>query len=497
MKVQIYVPPRGYVAQRWASGNMMPSLGILYIAAVLERAGIDVDVVPTDVLDYTWDDITKRIESYKPDIVGVTTTTENRFDSFKLISIAKRLNREIVTVLGGPHISMAKEDTLNHIKDVDVLCIGEGENTILELVAALESGTPLSKVKGIFYRDDSGRSIFTGNRNAIEDLDFLPMPARHLLPMDKYHFDIKTRDGRVRKAQNIITSRGCPFNCYFCSTAVNWGRKMRGNSPARVLEEIEYVIDRYQAEYIWFYDDTFNYNRPRLEKIMDMIIERDLGIKFTCELRIDIIDKPMLEKMRRAGLEHGSFGIEAGNSRIRQDVVRKKFDIERAYEFLQWSKELDFIPGPFFIFSHHTETWKEAQETVEVIEKVKSINPRADIASAILHVYPGTSLEIIAKKEGIVPEDFSWSIEKEMQRVHSLPAAQGYVPLFKDRLTWWQIANLVMRWSAASEKKISIDKIKNSIAGLRSIKDFAVHFIFFLAMVKYKAKNLILKLGRK
>jgi len=495
MKVQLFIPPRGYVAQRWAEGNMMPSLGILYLSAVLEREGIDVDVVPADVLGYDWEDIIKRIESFKPDILGVTTTTENRFDSFKLVALAKQLNRNIITMLGGPHISMAKEDTLNHVKDVDILCIGEGEKTIIDLVAVLKNDESLSKIKGIFYRDSSGKAVFTGKQAPIESLDTLPFPARHLIPMEKYNFDIKTRDGRTRKTQNIITSRGCPFNCYFCSTPVNWGRRMRGHSPERVLEEIEHLIDRFQAEYIWFYDDTLNYNPSRLHKIMDMIIERKLGIKFTCELRIDLVDKPMLEKMKEAGLELGSFGIEAGNSRIRQDVVRKKFDIKRAFQFVQWSKELDFIPGPFFIFSHHTETWKEAQETLEVIEKVKSINPLADISSAILHVYPGTHLESIAKREGIIPKNFSWATEKDMRRVYALPAAQGYVPLFKDKLTWWQIANLGMRWSTTSEKKISVEKMKNSIVNLKSTKDVVINFIFFIVLIKFKAKKLFGKLG--
>jgi len=488
MKFQLFIPPQGYVAQRWSEGNSMPSLGILFLAAVLEKRGIDVEVVPTDILKLSWDDISKRIESFGPDLLGVTTTTENRFDSFKLVKTAKEVNPNIITILGGPHISMAKEDTINHIKDTDILCIGEGEQTILELTSAIENKQPLSKVKGIYYRGEGGKAIFTGHQEAIHDIDTLPFPARHLIPMEKYNFFIETRDGRKRKAQNIITSRGCPFNCYFCSTPVNWGRKMRGHSPERVINEIEHIIDRYGAEYIWFYDDTLNYHPARLHKIMDMIIERKLDIKFTAELRIDLVDKPLLEKMKKAGLEIGSFGIEAGNTRIRQDVVRKKFDIELAYQFLEWSKELDFIPGPFFIFSHYTETWNEAQETVQIMEKVRSINPLADISTAILHVYPGTHLETIAKNEKIIPSDFSWAKEEDMKRVYSLPAAQGHVPLFKDKLNWWQIADLVMRWSSTSNKKISGAKIKRTLYSLRSIKDVLINMIFFIVFVKHKTK---------
>jgi len=486
VKFQIFIPPQGYVAQRWSEGSSMPSLGILFLAAVLEKAGIEVEVVPADIMRYTWEDISKRIADFKPDVVGVTTCTENRFDSFKLVKTAKEVNPNIITVLGGPHISMVKEDTLIHIKEVDILVIGEGEDTIVELLRVLEAKDDLSKVKGLYYKNDNRKVVFTGFRKRIENLDSLPFPARHLIPMEKYNFYITTRDGKKRRAQNLITSRGCPFNCYFCSTPVNWGRKMRGHSPERVLEEIEHLIDRYGAEYIWFYDDTLNYNPTRLHKIMDMIIERKLNIKFTSEFRIDVVDKPLLEKMMRAGLELGSFGIEAGNSRVRKNIVKKNFDIELAYQFLEWSKEFDFIPGPFLIFSHYTETWEEAQETIEVMETVKSINPQADISTAILHVYPGTPLETIAKEEGIIPNDFSWSKKEDMKRVYTLPAAQGHVPLFKHKLTWWQIADLVMRWSAENKKGISLSKIKQSITSLTSAKGIFINAIFFLVFLKYK-----------
>jgi radical SAM superfamily enzyme YgiQ (UPF0313 family) len=471
----------------------MPPLGILFLGAVLEKNGHDVEIVPSDVLRYTWNDIVKKIDDFKPDVVGVTTTSENRFESFKLAEIVKQTNPSIITMLGGPHISMAKEDTLKHRKDVDIVSIGEGENTIIELAEALETGTDLINVKGIYYRDKNGEIIFTGDRPRIENLDILPFPARHLIPMDKYNFYITTRDGKKRKAQNLMTSRGCPFNCYFCATPVNWGRKMRGHSPERVIEEIELLIDRYGAEFIWFYDDTLNYNKPRLHKIMDMILERKLNIKFANEFRIDVIDKPLLEKMKKAGLEQGFFGIEAGASRVRVDIVKKNFAIEKAFQFLEWSKELDFIPGPFFIFSHYTETWEEAQQTIEIMEKVKEINPQADISTAILHVYPGTPLEAIAKKEGIVPEDFSWSRREDMKKVHTLPAAQGEVPLFKHKLSWFQIADLVFRWSATSKKIISKSKIRTVLKSIRGVKDIFIYGIFFIQFVRYKIKSVFFK----
>jgi len=488
MRFQLFIPPQGYVAQRWEEGTSMPPLGILSLAAVLEKNGFEVEVVPADILGYKWKDIEKKIRDFKPGIIGITTTTENRFDSFKLASLAKKINPEIITVLGGPHVSMAKEDTLKHITDADIVVIGEGERTVVELAEAVESGKDLDWVKGILFRKN-GSIVFSGARERIKDLDTLPFPARHLVPIEKYNFFVQTKDGKRRKAQNIMTSRGCPFNCYFCATPSNWGRTMRGHSPERVVEEIEFLVDQYGAEFIWFYDDTFNYNPKRVHRIMDLILERNLNIKFCNEFRIDAVDRPLLEKMTDAGLTWGHFGIEAGSSRVRKEIVRKEFDIEKAYQFVRWAKELGFVPNAFFVFSHHTETWEEAQETIRVMQRLKAINPETEFSASILHVYPGTPLESIARKQGIIPENFSWSEKKDMRKVYMLPSGQGYVPLFRDRLTWFQIAELVMKWSQSKKKIVSGSKIKKAVRTISSFKDVTVYFAFFVEYIKYKFKK--------
>ena len=467
----------------------MPPLGILFLAAVLEDAGFEVDVVPADVLGLQWPDVERRIREFGPDILGSTTTTENRFDSFRLMELAKRIDPRIVTVLGGPHISMAAGDTMRHITALDAAVVGEGEVTLRELAQAVTAGAGLSKVRGLNFRDDDGRVVFTGGRDRIEDLDSLPYPARHRVPMDRYNFYVKVPDGRALKAQNIMTSRGCPFNCYFCATPANWGRRVRGHSPERVVEEIEHLVREYAAEYIWFYDDTLNYHLQRLHRIMDLIIERKLDIKFCSEFRIDLVDKPLLEKMVRAGLVWAHFGVEAGSERVRREVVGKNFDIEEAYRFARWGRELGFVPDAFLIFSHHTETWDEAQETIAVMERLRDANPRIDFATAILHVYPGTPLEAIAKEEKIIPADFSWSRKKDLKRVPLLPAAQGYVPLFKDRLTWFQIADLVMRWSAGHKRYLSRSKLRAALKTLTSVRALGIYGVFFLTMLRYRLRR--------
>jgi radical SAM superfamily enzyme YgiQ (UPF0313 family) len=496
MKVQLFVPPKGYVAQRWSEGTSMPPLGVLSLAAVLEQADVEVEVVPADVLDLSWKDVEDRIQSYGPDVVGATTTTENRFDSFRLVSLAKRVDPGIVTVLGGPHMTMAAEDAMLRVPDLDLAVVGEGEVTLLELVRALESGSGPGAVKGVFHRID-GRAVFTGKRPRIEDLDVLPMPARHLIPIEHYRFEVATRDGRRWKAQNIMTSRGCPFDCYFCATPVNWGRRMRGFSPERVVDEIEHLITRYGAEYIWFYDDTLNYDNRRLHVIMDKILERRFDIRFCSEFRVDNIDRVLLEKMVRAGLAWGHFGIEAGSERVRRDIVGKKFDIALAEQFVRWAGELGFVPDAFLIFSHYTETWEEARETIRVMDRLKTINPETEFATALLHVYPGTPLERIARENGFIPADFSWAQKKDLKRVRQLPAAQGFVPLFKDRLNWFQIASLVMSWSGEKRKLITLGKIKEALRSITSLKSLGIYFVFFLTAVGRRLRGLWRKAASK
>jgi len=498
MKFQLFVPPQGYMAQRWADGESLPLMGVVYLGTVLRDAGHQVDLVPADVLQYRKSDIFQRIRSFQPRVLGVTTCTENRFDSFEVARIAKQVDPGIVTVLGGPHVSLSDTDTLEHIPEVDILVFGEGEVTIRELLTAINSGSGLGKVRGIAFRDplDPGNIRITPPRPPIPDLDVLPIPDRSLLPLDRYRFSIRTRDGQNRKVANMITSRGCPFNCYFCSTPRNWGRKTRGHSPRRVADEIEDAIVNYNARYIWFFDDTFNYSKKRVHAIMDHIIERKFDIKFTCEFRIDLVDEPLLEKMRKAGLELGSFGVEAGNARIRREVVGKDFDIELVYRFIRWSRKFDFIPGAFMIFSNYQETWTHSRETLQVIRKMKDLNPLVDISTAILHVYPGTPLEQIAKDIGVIPQGFSWARRSDMKKTYQLPAAQGHVPLFKDRLSWFNIAELVMEWSETSGKKtLTLSKLWQTIRSTNSLRSLHLNLIFFLAMIKSRVSALFR--GRK
>ena len=488
MKVQLFVPRGGYLAERWTKGISIPPLGILYIAAVLEREGIQVEIVPADVLDMNWREIKQKIKSFNPDIIGVSSTTENRFQSFKLVKIAKKTSPSAITVLGGPHASMAPADCLEHIQELDIVIKGEGELTMLELCQVLDKKKHLSSlvdIQGISFKLN-GKIVSNPPRAPIKDLDTLPFPAYHLLPYEKYKFFYEVPGHGNLPAANIMTSRGCPFNCNFCATPINWGRAVRMRSPENIISEIELLIKRYGIKVIFFFDDTFNANRKRVEKICSLILERKLNIFWKCDIRMDLIDKELLTIMKKSGLFHLSFGLEAGSERIRNEIINKKINIQDFHRTVQWCNELDIIPNSFFIFSHPTETWEEAQETIHVIEKYRN---RIEASIAILHIYPGTPLEKTAKRMKVLPHDFTWT-KKYRSKIITLPTAQGDVPLFKDRLSWAQISELVLRWSFSSGKTSIVKKIPSTIAHIRSPGDIKRYAVMAYVYLKLKMKNL-------
>jgi radical SAM superfamily enzyme YgiQ (UPF0313 family) len=491
MKIQLFVPPGGYFAERWTKGSSMPPLGLLYIAAVLEKEGHEIRIVPADILKLNWNQITEEIRTFKANIIGVTSTTENRFQSFNLIKLAKKEHPLGLTVMGGPHASMAAEDCLAHIPELDIVVKGEGEETMRELCRALEendNNDALSSVAGISYKRDE--KIYTNPpRVPIKDLDTIPRPAYHLIPFETYNFRFEVPGQGLLPAINMMSSRGCPFNCNFCATPINWGRLVRMRSAENIIDEIEFLIDEYGVKVIFFFDDTFNTNPKRLHTICDLIIERKLDIYFKCDVRIDLIDKPLLVKMKEAGLFHLSFGIEAGSERVRNQVVNKKIEVDDFHHLVEYCNELDIIPNAFFIFSHPTETWEEAQESIKIIEQYKD---KIEASIAILHIYPGTPLEKTAKEMGVLPENFTWT-KKYRSGIITLPAAQGDVPLFIDKLTWAQVSELVFRWSLSGGQVSIFRKIPRILTNIRSLGDIQRYTIMAFVYFKLKLKKIFKK----
>ena len=466
MKVTLINPPAEYVASRWEKSTL-PSLGLGYLAAYLEEKGITCEILDAHVLRMKMRDIYKYLSDSKPNVVGVTFTTENRFSGFDAIRIARAALPDSLIVAGGPHVSAAAEDTLRYLPELDVVVRGEGELIFHKLIECYLGCKSYNDVLGITFRQD-GNIVSNPRGPFIDDLDSIPFPARHLMPMDCYKYEVHLNGvGRLR-ALNIMASRGCPFNCSFCASPQMWGRKYRARSAANVLAEIELLVHQYGAESLWIFDDTFTVQRARTVEICEGIASKFPNLRWTCEIRVDTVDKELLALMQRAGCYCVAFGVESGSQRVIDESIGKHIKLEQVHRVIDWCRELNLAYNPFMILSHPGETEQEALETMRLVRKWCADG--AQVSMAVMHIYPGTRIEKIAREKGIIPQDFSWSSKEDLKRVPMLPAAQGYVPIFLDKLSWGFISKLLFEWARMQRYSI-IKRIPRALLSIRSFAD--------------------------
>ncbi len=412
MKILLVNPPWETPEQHIYStvGNVLPPLGIAYIAAVLRENNYDVEILDAQALNTTWDGFEKIISKKSPDVVGFTSGTPMIFRVFRAAEIVKRVSPNTRVIVGGPHPSVLPGESLgNRLVDFDVR--GEGEYTILELVRELEGGRPnLPGIDGISFRSN-GRIRHNRERKPIMNLDELPFPARDLLPMDKYH--ATPGNHRREPATSVMTSRGCPFRCIYC--AKPFGRVFRSHSPGYIISEMEHLVESYGTKEIIFFDDTFTFDRRRAEGICDLMIKRDWDLTFSCMARCDTVDRNLAGKMKLAGCQYIGFGIESTTPEILKNL-RKGESIEKINQSLRNSKRAGLLVRGFYIIGSPGET---AETIKRNIEHAKGMG--LDLAQfSIITPYPGTELFEWAERNGyLLTRD--WRLYDCSEPVVSLP----------------------------------------------------------------------------
>jgi len=474
MKVLLVYPPSGFNTK-----ELMPPLGLAYIAAVLEEGNIEVEVVDAEVERLSWKALQKRYNESQPDLIGITSLTESRYESFKCAEIAKQALSDSTVVMGGPHVSLTPDDTLAHIPSVDVIVRGEGEHTIKQLCEVLQTTGDLHCVDGISFREE-GKIIHNKTRQWIQDLDTLPLPARHLLPLDKYNFRLNVPEKGKLPATNVITSRGCPIGCSFCATSNMLGKRWRARSPSNVILELEHLVERYGTKAIFFYDDIFTMDKKRTVELCNLMIERGLELNYICMTRVDTLDKPLLTKMKESGCYRIHYGVESGSQKILDNIVEKKIKLNQVKQVSKWLDELGIIKNAFFIVSFPEETQEDVNKTLALMNDLGG-----EPSLSFLKIYPGTEIERMARLKRILPADFSWAKESR-SAIFSIPIIQGNVPLFIDKLTWNDLCEIAIKWAEMRNDYSIFSRVKDVLGNLRSYEDIRRIAIFFGIYVKRK-----------
>jgi radical SAM superfamily enzyme YgiQ (UPF0313 family) len=312
--------------------------------------------------------------------------TGNHLIALDIAKRIKAIDKDIVTVIGGIHATLNYRDMAKHWS-IDYVVVGEGEFTFLELVTTLQNRGDPRTVEGLAFRTSDDNIVVTPSRPRIEDLDSLPWPARHLFDMNVYN---RNRDTKM------ITSRGCPYRCIYCSTARFHGSKFRAVSAERVIDEMEYLINTYKLKSISFADDIFTLDRQRTYRICQIINEKGLQVKWGCSTRVDRVDQELLTVMHKAGCNQIFYGIESVSQQV-LDTVHKGFTVEQAKQAIRWTKEAGIDVEESFIIGLPCDTYKSVMHIADFIKETKP----SRIALNILYPFPGTYISEHMEEFGI------------------------------------------------------------------------------------------------
>ncbi len=364
---------------------IVPPLGLLYLASMLEKEVIPVSILDAFALGMKWEEYEKELKAIQPDIIGISSMTPIIDIYERAIKIARKYCKYII--IGGPHVSAYRSKIFIDIPEVDYALVGEAEYTFVSLIRNLQEKNfkAINKIPGIISRE-----YCSAETPIINDLDSLPFPARHLTPINKYIYSLS----RYKPVFTLMTSRGCPYQCIFCDKTIS-GSKYRPRSPENVVNEIEQIVSNYKAKSIIIYDDLFTIDKKRTIEICKIIINKKLNIEWKCEGRVDRIDDEMLDWMKKAGCSLIAYGVESGNLNSLK-FLKKNFTPQQIKKAFELTHQYKIKTLAYFILGIPTETYSEALNSIKF-----AINLEPEyIQFSLLSPTYGTELYQLAQKNG-------------------------------------------------------------------------------------------------
>ncbi|HIJ82279.1 MAG TPA: radical SAM protein [Desulfuromonadales bacterium] len=325
--------------------NLMPPIGLLSIAAVLEKNGVEVQIIDCYAEPETAEALVDKMEHIRPDIVGFSCTTSSFLEGYRVAEVIKERHPGIATVFGGAHACTMGAKLLDSYPAIDYLVIGEGEQTMLELAKSCCSS--VENIPGIAYRKD-GRGNMSAARELITNLDDLPFPAYHLLPGFPKRYTLPLFSFPTSPNTSIISSRGCPYACSYCDRSV-FSRGFRFNSPEYIIEHVAMLNRTYGIRHVFFYDDLFTFDRKRVARFCELKEQKKLDVTYNCIARLEHVDEELLALLKRSGCWQVNFGIESGDPDVLKKH-RKYFELDEVGRKLKMVKDAGMrVKGLFMI----------------------------------------------------------------------------------------------------------------------------------------------------
>ncbi|XHH08314.1 MAG: B12-binding domain-containing radical SAM protein [Candidatus Bathyarchaeia archaeon] len=354
-------------------------MGLAYLAAVLEEKGNQVIVFDCIAEGIGQNQLKQKLAEFNPDVVGISSMTPMALSTMMAAKGAKETCPNTTVVLGGPHATFMDKEILANEPAVDVIVRGEGEVTLAELTQRIVNGVGLNSADGITYRHQ-GQIVQNPDRAYIQNLDELPFPAYNHFPLEKYRLFGKL-------FFPVITSRGCPFQCNFCTTSRILGKQYRVRSPKNIGHELELLKREYDADSFTFYDDTLTLDKKRLYDICDEIKSRKLNIPWDCQTRVDQISEEMFAKMKATNCQQVFFGAESGCQSVLK-AVNKRTTVEQNEAAIKMAKKAGLFVAISIILGYPGETAEMRKETFDFLLRTEP----DDVYLCIATPYPGTEL---------------------------------------------------------------------------------------------------------
>ena len=348
------------------------------------------------------EEILRRVEDFGPDVLGISNMfTAYSGDPHRITKLIKDRHPKLPVIFGGSHPSEFPELVMKD-KNVDMVVKGEGEVTFAELLTKIENKESLNDILGLTYRDGD-RVIQNPPRERMADINSLPLPARHLLPMDVYTKESMRHEFIMRKpAGAMVTSRGCPQKCVFCTVRAVWGRDWTGRHPSKVVDEIEFLQEKYNMREVSFLDDDLGRDIPRLAALCDEIIRRKVDIRWTTPNGVAhwLLNENLLDKMKASGCYRLTFGIESGNKETRK-FIKKKVPLEQATKMIAHANKIGLWTICTFILGFPYEKKEHMRDSIRY-----AIDSGTDMAVFYLLLpHPTSDVYSVFKNEGLLDLD--------------------------------------------------------------------------------------------